>query len=569
VGSVLTAATAAAVPFTESTAYAQNHWDYEADVVVVGTGAAGCTAALLAHAASAKTIIIEKASTMGGTTAKSGGMYWIPNNFRMRERAVQDSKENCLRFMARLAYPTMYNPKAPRFGMPEFEYSLMEAYYDNAASVVDELRTLGVGDMQPGPTDYYAEATGDRYAELPEHFPLLGRSLFSSDVTGNRHPGDASRTYNEQNGGFLISQYQAAIDKNRIPVLLKHRATRLVLNKNREVIGLEATADNDRTVTFRARKGLIFATGGFTANPELCLNYLRGPIFGGCAAATNQGDFVYIGQAVGAQLANMSHAWWGPCVLESALASRTVPMAFFTMPGDSVIQVNCEGRRCGDEKRYYNDRTQVHFYWDPNRTRYPNLVQIMIYDQHCREKFGVNDTNNVIPKVGSTSPVVMTADTLDELARTIDIRLEQIAHRTGNFRLDPDFGENVKETIARFNEFANTGVDRDFHRGATTPLSPTAEKPNETMYPISSTGPYYAVLIGGGALDTKGGPKINAKAQVLDTNNKPIPGLYGAGNCIASPAGQGYFSAGATIGHAIAYGGIAGRHAAAQQVRTT
>jgi predicted oxidoreductase len=87
------------------------------------------------------------------------------------------------------------------------------------------------------------------------------------------------------------------------------------------------------------------------------------------------------------------------------------------------------------------------------------------------------------------------------------------------------------------------------------------------MYPISSTGPYYAVLIGGGALDTKGGPKINAHGQVLDTENKPIPGLYGAGNCIASPSGQGYFSAGATIGYAIAYGGIAAKHAAAQKVR--
>ncbi|MEQ1575995.1 MAG: FAD-binding protein, partial [Vicinamibacterales bacterium] len=335
----------------------------------------------------------------------------------------------------------------------------------------------------------------------------------------------------------------------------------------REVIGIEATTDGNKTVTFRARKGVIFATGGFTANPELCLNYLRGPIFGGCAAATNQGDFVYIGQAIGAQLANMSNAWWGPCILEHALASRTVPMAYFSTQGDSMIQVNCEGKRCGDEKRYYNDRTQVHFYFDPNRTRYPNLVQVMIYDERCREKFGVDDTNGAMPKPGSKSPVVMTADTLEDLAKVVDARLAEIAGKTGNFRLDPDFTDNLKDAVTRFNGFANAGVDRDFHRGATTPLDPKAEKPNATMYPISPTGPYYAVLIGGGTLDTKGGPKINAHGQVLDTENKPIPGLYGAGNCIASPSGQGYFSAGATLGYAIAYGGIAAKHAIAQKVR--
>jgi predicted oxidoreductase len=112
-------------------------------------------------------------------------------------------------------------------------------------------------------------------------------------------------------------------------------------------------------------------------------------------------------------------------------------------------------------------------------------------------------------------------------------------------------------------------VDRDFRRGATTPLNQNAEKPNATMYPISSSGPYYAVLIGGGTLDTKGGPRVNAQAQVLDAQNKPIPGLYGAGNCIAAPAGQGYFSGGATLGSAMTYGGIAAKHAVAQKVRST
>jgi succinate dehydrogenase/fumarate reductase flavoprotein subunit len=524
---------------------------------------------LIAHNRGAKTILMEKAAAVGGTTAKSGGMYWIPNNFRMRERGVQDPKQDVMRFMARLAYPTWYSPRAPRFGMPEHEWSLLEAFFDEGASVVDELRTTEVGDLQPGPTEYMASPEGDRYSWLPEWSPVKGRALFSSTITGKRHRDGIQPRYGEQNGdgGFLIAQATAAIEKRGIPILLKHRAMRLVLNRNREVIGVEATSGGNKTVAFRARKGVIFASGGFTANPELCLQYLRGPIFGGCAAATNEGDFIYIAQAVGAQLANMTNAWWGPCVLEYALERRTVPMAYFAAQGDSMLQVNCEGKRCGDEKLYYHDRNQVHFYWDPNRTRYPNLIQIMIYDERCRAKFGVDETNGAMPKPGSTSRVVMTADTLEGLAEVVGARLAGIADRTGGFRLDSDFAEILKQTIDRFNDFARKGVDRDFHRGATTSLNPKAAYPNAAMAPLSPTGPYYAVLIGGGALDTNGGPKINANAQVLGAENKPIPGLYGAGNCIGSPAGQGYYSAGATIGHAITFGGIAARHAASQKVR--
>src|SRR5205085_5379346 len=109
----------------------------------------------------------------------------------------------------------------------------------------------------------------------------------------------------------------------------------------------------------------------------------------------------------------------------------------------------------------------------------------------------------------------------------------------------------------------------DFHRGE-APIEWTFHGdprgntlPNYLMKPIAATGPYYAVLIGGGTLDTKGGPKINAKAEVLNLDEKPIPGLYGAGNCVASPAGQAYFAAGATIGMAMAFGAVAGRSAAA------
>jgi predicted oxidoreductase len=87
------------------------------------------------------------------------------------------------------------------------------------------------------------------------------------------------------------------------------------------------------------------------------------------------------------------------------------------------------------------------------------------------------------------------------------------------------------------------------------------------MYPIADSGPYHAIILGAGMLDTNGGPIINPKSQIIDTRGQPIPGLYGAGNCIAAPGGTGYWGAGATLGPAMTFGGIAGHNASAEPVK--
>lgn len=84
-------------------------WDYTADVIVIGTGAAASAAAVTARNAGASVIMLEKSAAKGGTSAKSGGVYWIPNNFGLRAKGVQDTKEDCVRFMARAAFSQLYN----------------------------------------------------------------------------------------------------------------------------------------------------------------------------------------------------------------------------------------------------------------------------------------------------------------------------------------------------------------------------------------------------------------------------------------------------------------------------
>jgi succinate dehydrogenase/fumarate reductase flavoprotein subunit len=397
----------------------------------------------------------------------------------------------------------------------------------------------------------------DYYGHLPENKNPRGRNLLPPSG------GQAG-------GADLIRQLKAMLDQRKVPVMTEHRVERLVVNDKGEVVGVQARNGN-KTVSVRARRGVVFGTGGFTSNPEMCTQYLRGPIFGGCTVPTGEGDFIPIASAVRAKLGNMNNAWWWSVPVEQALQNRSTPSGIAQMPGDSAILVNCDGRRCVNEKIQYNERTQSHFYWDPVKARYPNHIQIMIYDQSCRERFGA--TGGLIVKPGLNAPYIMTGQTLEELAKVVDARLAQLASKTGNYRLDPLFNSNLKETVARFNQFATTGKDTDFLRGEAAielrfhgdARGNTAK--NYTMKPISDKGPYYAVLIGGGTLDTKGGPKINAKAEVLDMDEKPIPGLYGAGNCIAAPAGQAYWSSGATIGSAMAFGSIAGKSAAMAPVK--
>jgi 3-oxosteroid 1-dehydrogenase len=368
-----------------------------------------------------------------------------------------------------------------------------------------------------------------------------------------------------QNGGSIpmFERLDAARIAFGIPLLLEHRAEDVIRNEAGEICGLEART-GVRTVLIRAQRAVVFCTGGYLHNAEYVANFLPARIFGGCASPNAVGDFLRIGQKLGTQLGNMDRAWWKQIVVEQGIRGPGA-IGLAVASGDSMVQVNRHGVRVVNEKSPYNERAQVHFQWDPSARDYPNLVLFHIWDQACAE---VEDLGwrMPLPPRGESADYVIEGKDLDDLATQIQERLDLLRPHTGPITLDPHFVDNLTATFERFNDFARDGVDPDFARGERSIErkwngAGRGGVPNPTMAPIASEGPYYATIVGAAAFDTNGGPRINARAQVLDLDGDPIPGLYGAGNCVASIAGQAYWGPGGTIGPALTYGHIAGLHA--------
>jgi hypothetical protein len=312
------------------------------------------------------------------------------------------------------------------------------------------------------------------------------------------------------------------------------------------------------------------------------LQFQKGPSYGGCAVITNEGDLVFMAQAIGAQLSGMNGAWNAEVPLEQALAFPSTPDDIWQPAGDSMMLVNRYGLRVVNEKRSYNDRTKVHFYWDPVWQEYPNQVLMMLYDQRTLDLYAGGPESYPLPRPGNFAEYVIKGSDWTGLALNIRQRVERLSPRLGQWRLHKSFEDNLADTVKRFNKFAREGIDRDFHRGefpydvewhralfsipAKGTKWPLGDTPNITKHPFTDTRPYYCILIAAGTLDTNGGPKIDKMARILDTHDNPIPGLFGAGNCIAAPMPY-YIAGGATLGNALTFGYIAGLNAAKETVK--
>jgi succinate dehydrogenase/fumarate reductase flavoprotein subunit len=581
------AATAAAgglgaIPFAASKAATQQGWDAEHDIVVVGSGSAAFAAAITAKSLGNDVAMFEKGAYVGGTTLVSGGGGWFPNNHVMQRDGIADPKEDAIKYMARYSWPHLFNPNSPTYGLTQEDYDLYSAFFDTAGEAAQYLEEEGAITWTYGRNfgPHFDQVQIDYMESYEENVQPTHRTLHPA--VEDDQPGM---------GGDMIGGYQKWAEENGVPINLYHRVDNVITNSNGEVIGVEisivdpvaeatavatpgAAAPVSQTISVRARKGVVFGSGGFARNDDMMHHLMPSPYYGGCSAPTNEGDFLRISAALGAKLGNLHNVYRNEGLFEQAIASTGAYNCTWFLSGDSFFQVNKTGKRYVNEKRAYQDRPMAHQDWDANYGDWTSRLSFYIYDQRVQDNWGGSFP---LPEDPTTAPYVIMGNTIEELADAINERVESLRDVTGNVSLDPAFKENLTAEIAKFNEFARNGEDLDFKRGSLAydvtipygPYTPTeetaeypsADQPNAAMYPLREEGPFYAFIMAQAAVDTNGGPVINPDAQITRWDGSAIEGLYGAGNCIASPGVNAYWGGGMTIGNATVWGYRAALHA--------
>jgi succinate dehydrogenase/fumarate reductase flavoprotein subunit len=538
-------------------------WDLEVDVVVLGTGAAGMTAALAAHEGGARVALLEKSALVGGTTAVSGGVVWVPNNHHLANVGIDDSRDEALVYIRRLADGRS-------------EDALIERFVDTAPEMlawVEKQTSLRFAALARYP-DYHPEFAGGKPGgrsldpglfdanELGAWKPKLRRSpvfgMTAMSVTEATDWGVFSKplklpfkVLGERYakgyvcyGGALAGRLLKALLERSIEPLLAHQARELLVEEGR-VAGVRAEHDG-REVFVRARRGVVLASGGFEWNRALAAQFLGGVVTHPNSPPTNDGDGLRMAMTVGADLANMSEAWWCPSLVipgEEYDGRQLHRGDFATRSMPHTIIVNRRGRRFVNEAQNYNDLMKAFFAFEPNAYERPNLPAWLVFDHAYLEKYALM---TLMP--GQAAPDWLErADTLDDLAHKIGVDARGLA-----------------QTVDRFNGFAVEGVDRDHGRGESL-YDRFYGDPDHTPSPNLGTiakKPFYALQVHPGAIGTKGGARVNADAQVLRADGTTIAGLYAAGNAMAGVTGPGYPGAGATIAAAMTFGFLAGRHSA-------
>jgi 3-oxosteroid 1-dehydrogenase len=533
----------------------------ETDVVVVGGGPGGLAAANAAARNGAEVVLVEAGETTGGTALKAYGTVLAYNNRFHREAGIEDDRDTALRMMAKTSYPDRYDPNAENLGLDRRDLELIEVFFDKSSEALEALEDEGT--IVLGPQN---AISGDPrgwpsyFSDLPEETVVYGRGLTARNADGF-----------EGHGPELTHQLLDGAVRKGARVFLRRRATE-ILRDGDEVIGVRVDGPAG-TEQILARKGVIFATGGFSHNRELFERHVPGFVPGSAAGTHSKGDFIEMTDDLDVDLHHLDKVWLSELPVEFALQAQEAQSLLHFTYGDSLIYVSPGGKRVVNEKLPYDRRARAHFAQDADGSE-PNRVLFMIYDSAvANDPSGMSPIRWPIPPAGQSSPWVIQADTLADLEEELRARLERIAESTGGLTLDPDFTANLEATVAEFNKVAEEGRDPVFHRGEipieidTTGAVRPGNHPNPTMYPLAPQGPYYCVMLAAAALDTKGGPRTDAEGRILTSAGTPIRRLYGVGNCVASPSGDGYWTGGATIGIAITFGHLAGQAVAAEQAR--
>jgi succinate dehydrogenase/fumarate reductase flavoprotein subunit len=555
------------------------------DVVVIGAGAGGMTAAAVAAAEGLSVVVIEKTEFVGGTTAWSGGMVWIPVNAKMKPAGLDDSLPEAASYLAST--------------VPESENAdLREIFLARGPEAVDYLEAKTEVRLQPVKAypDYYPEkpgsTAGGRVLEpvsfdgsrlgknlarlrppLPEftlfggmmvnrldipHLRKVGRSLRStlralrlvSQYAWQRLRAPRGTTLHL--GNALAARLYASLLKRNVDILFGASIERLLI-EGEGVKGV-AIRDSSGTRTIVARKGVVLATGGFSHDAKLREKFFPGGA--GVVSATapaGTGDGLHVAMAAGASLNTRvaNAAYWVPASLfRRADGSQGVfPHTVTDRAKPGIIAVNAAGKRFVNEALSYhefvlamlrdgNDAADRSFYLVCDRRFLWNygLGRIQPFTAHVKRYV--------------QSGELIEAPGIDALAEAIGVEPSALAR-----------------TLERYNASARNGIDPEFGRGSSIyqrHLGDAGHTPNPCVAPIEQP-PFYALRIYPADLGTAIGLQTDGHARVLRKDGSVMPGLYACGNDMGSIMNGNYPGPGITLGPALTFGYIAGRHLAQER----
>jgi 3-oxosteroid 1-dehydrogenase len=555
-------------------------WDECCDVLVIGSGAGGMTAALRAHDLGLNALLIEKSAEYGGTSAVSGGGIWIPDNHRIKVLGGCDSAAEAIAYIRAVTHG-------------EIDDGRIEAYVEHGRKMVEylERHTRVRFEAQPRYADYYPEVEGGKpgyrsmdpqpfdAAELGEEFLhmrppspgtlMMGRmamTMKEAQVLLCRGPGwlrltlrvmwrywrdREGRKLSRRDryltlGNALIGALRCSLQDRGKPLWLNCSLEELLLVDDR--VGGARVCRNGQMLNVKARHGVIIAAGGFERNQAMREQYLPQPSQADWSATPpfNTGDGIRAGQAIGASTALMEHSWWAPTTHVQGEEKQRALFVERTLPG--CVMVNSAGERFVNEAAPYTDI--VYAMYANNREGAVSVPCWMVFDAEFRRKY----------PCGALLPGYAQRDwQLPEHLREYFHKASSLAELAAKIGVDV---AGLERTVQRFNGMAVQGVDEDFHKGESLfdrYYGDPNVQPNPCLAPLLK-GPFYAVRIDAGDIGTKGGLLTDVHARVLHEDGQPINGLYAIGNSAASMMGRTYPGAGSTIGPAMTFGYLAANH---------
>lgn len=492
-------------------------WDMESDVVIAGYGGAGAAAAITAHDAGAKVIIVESLAEGGGNTLISMGGFLCPTN-------IQDA--------------ITYISALYEFSHSEKDDEIIRVFAEGAVKIVEWVKGLKEGtEVQIYGHAGFPQVPG---AESMNKYLIKGKGKGMTVFARN-----------------LWDRLTYAVeDKRKIPVMTKTPARRLVTNSQGEVVGIVAESEG-REIVIRANRAVILTTGGYEYDQKALQNYVKGyPIYAS-GPPGNTGDGIRMAQKVGAALWHMNGVSCGLGIKVPDFEAAF--LAVIGTPGH--IFVDKRGRRFVNERGIEAHAGLLavdHF--DAHRMEYPRIPCYAIFDETGRmsgpislragigtagEKYQWSKDNSVEIEKGW----IKKGSTVAELAEKLNME-----------------AATLDETVSRWNKDVRNDQDTQFNR----PIrSQRKAKPaykdivSNVLSATIETPPFYGLELYPCLINTQGGPRRNAAAQVMDPFDKPIPRLYSAGE-LGSMWGVIYQGAG-NIAECFVFGRIAGKNAAIEK----